>query len=1217
MRIPTGVEGFDPIVGGGLPGGASVVLQGPSGTEKDLFALQFLAEGLRAGEAVVVAISSQSPEQYLESLAKLGVNVAEAVAGNRLRVVDWHSYKQENVAGVEEREHVIRCSVDLANVGIALSRALGALASGVQRRAVLEILSPALQVFEVGQVYAFAQSSKAKLSRHKVTALFLIEKEMHSLPTLSSLSQPFDGVIDIDRQREGDTISRKIGVLSMKDTVPDGTFHEFLVVAGRGLMIKPAGPSTPPLVPQPEPSPFPVTPPAPEPARPVAPPSDRALMILRIADERIRFDPKDADALFAKASALASMGDLRGATKALDTLAEASDTYPGLWVLRAKLFARLGDAEGARESRRKAEEIARREETQSRTGETIPCPICEGAVPVDAHECPNCGARFLEEVGLAEELDSLGKAVIQDKVGEDLRLEPETGKPAERRPKPLDRVVEPKVPASEEPVGRRGMTNGLARESLKGAAGRTNGRTNGLKGRTNGLTNGLKGRTNGLTNGLKGRTNGLTNGLRGRTNGLTNGLRGRTNGVGRADGMTNGLQGGGRTNGLTNGLAAMRRGMTNGLTNGNGFTNGLGAARFHREAAMARWKLYVIPLMSGALLLLPLLGPANPAGPTYPITIDGSVADWAPAAIAAQTPKPGLNPNVDIVRFGVADNIDYLAFVAEVNGTALRGGDAPPTMDTFRFFLDTDRDPATGYRVGGLGADRLVEVSGWAGNVNVSALYEWDTNRNSNDWRGWIKAASVTAAVAGGRLEAQVDWLTLVSPKAPVFVALYSQGFDGSTDVSDYSLNSAGASLEISETPVVALTIAGANRQLLRLNLLAFRGGVGLSSLTVTLTGSAPFTATSNLRLVDGNGSMLDQRIPMDRRVGFQFSPRFVSPATPLTLFIIADMTSANGDTLGALLAAASDVAASGAVVTIRRVPSARDVGYLGSIPAGPRIDGGFSEWTSSRSDPVGDVSGPRDPNVDLVGFDALGVGNASFFYAQVAGRAMAGTWVPKSNDVPPVTSRAPPDQDRDGVPDSVDPMPYDFNNDGTPDSESHGDYDGDGILDYGQVGGTDLWLNTTIPASFPAPYANRTVSVYIGPTQEPYRSPDDLVRIFIDIDNSTITGYGIGGIGADQVVEVTGNGGFVRTSSLSRFTGSSPGAWSWVTVSNVSFALGFDRLELGAPGNLTPTGSRIYVEIGGPLGSMDSLSQATRGTRGGPSGFPFEAGLTRFSFDV
>src|SRR5256712_11533160 len=232
--------------------------------------------------------------------------------------------------------------------------------------------------------------------------------------------------------------------------------------------------------------------------------------------------------------------------------------------------------------------------------------------------------------------------------------------------------------------------------------------------------------------------------------------------------------------------------MTDGLTNGNGFTNGLGAARYHREVAMARWKLYVIPLLSVALLLLPLLGPANPAGPMYPITIDGSVGDWKPAAIAAQTSRTGLNPNVDIVRFGVADNVDYLAFFAEVNGTALQGGDSPPTMDTFRFFIDTDRDASTGYRVGGLGADRLVEVSGWHGTVNASSLSEWDTNRIPSDWRGGVKAGAGTPAGAGGRVEGPGGWLPPPSPQAPPFLAACSPRYDGSPYVAGYALHPPG-----------------------------------------------------------------------------------------------------------------------------------------------------------------------------------------------------------------------------------------------------------------------------------------------------------------------------------------------------------------------------------------------------------------------------------------
>src|SRR3989442_6461699 len=365
VRVRTGVEGFDPIVGGGVPEGASVVVQGPSGSEKEMFGLQFLAEGLRSGEAVVIVISSTSPEQYLESLSRLRVPVKEAIEGNRLKVVDWHSYQEENVAGVEERGHVYRCSVDLTNVGIGISRALGKLAVGLPRRPMLEILSPGLQVFEVGQVYAFSKSTKAKLSRHKVTALFLLEKEMHDAATVSSVSQPFDGVIDIDRHREGDAIVRKIAVLSMKDTAPDEKFHEFVMITGQGMVIKSAGGDASPVPPPREPlegrtrgrPTLGSTRPA---KADTEAPSSRAGMNLRIAEERIRIDPRDADAMFAKASALASVDDARGAIDVLNVLAELDDTYPGLWVLRTKLFSRLGASASARESRTKGEEIAHR-----------------------------------------------------------------------------------------------------------------------------------------------------------------------------------------------------------------------------------------------------------------------------------------------------------------------------------------------------------------------------------------------------------------------------------------------------------------------------------------------------------------------------------------------------------------------------------------------------------------------------------------------------------------------------------------------------------------------------------------------------------------------------------------------------------------------------------------------------------------------------------------
>src|SRR6266508_2864047 len=142
-----------------------------------------------------------------------------------------------------------------------------------------------------------------------------------------------------------------------------------------------------------------------------------------------------------------------------------------------------------------------------------------------------------------------------------------------------------------------------------------------------------------MTNGSKGRTNGL----RGRTNGLTNGL-------GRTNGLTNGV---GRTNGLTNGL-----GRTNGLTNGLG---GVRPAGFHSSGVRgmmrnAGWKLYLIPLVSVALLLMPLFFVPEYQGPAYPIRIDGQFGDWASVSTEAMSSGTALNPNIDVVRFGAMDN---------------------------------------------------------------------------------------------------------------------------------------------------------------------------------------------------------------------------------------------------------------------------------------------------------------------------------------------------------------------------------------------------------------------------------------------------------------------------------------------------------------------------------------------------------------------------------
>src|SRR3989475_10442213 len=112
------------------------------------------------------------------------------------------------------------------------------------------------------------------------------------------------------------------------------------------------------------------------------------------------------------------------------------------------------------------------------------------------------------------------------------------------------------------------------------------------------------------------------------------------------------------------------------------------------------------------------------------------------------------------------------------------------------------------------------------------------------------------------------------------------------------------------------------------------------------------------------------------------------------------------------------------------------------------------------------------------------------------------------------------------------------------------------------------------------------------------------MLRVFVDLDNVTWSGYSIGGLGADRMVEVSGTAGRVRTAGLYAFAGNYPGEWSWLPLANVSFALGAKRVEVSTPVNLSSSGSKYYVEIGNSLGSSDSTAQGGGGARG-TSGTP------------
>lgn len=72
VRLSTGIDALDDMLGGGLPAGYSLLVTGPSGSGKTVLATQFLAEGARIGETGVIALFGKSPGQALDAMVESG-----------------------------------------------------------------------------------------------------------------------------------------------------------------------------------------------------------------------------------------------------------------------------------------------------------------------------------------------------------------------------------------------------------------------------------------------------------------------------------------------------------------------------------------------------------------------------------------------------------------------------------------------------------------------------------------------------------------------------------------------------------------------------------------------------------------------------------------------------------------------------------------------------------------------------------------------------------------------------------------------------------------------------------------------------------------------------------------------------------------------------------------------------------------------------------------
>lgn len=84
LRVSTGIEGIDAMLHGGLVPGRPYVVEGPFGSGKTTFCIQFLQQGVRQGERALFVAIDEPPSELRENVRFLGWDVG------KIRILDVH-----------------------------------------------------------------------------------------------------------------------------------------------------------------------------------------------------------------------------------------------------------------------------------------------------------------------------------------------------------------------------------------------------------------------------------------------------------------------------------------------------------------------------------------------------------------------------------------------------------------------------------------------------------------------------------------------------------------------------------------------------------------------------------------------------------------------------------------------------------------------------------------------------------------------------------------------------------------------------------------------------------------------------------------------------------------------------------------------------------------------------------------------------------------------
>jgi circadian clock protein KaiC len=230
-KLPTGIESFDVIANGGLPRNRTTLASGTAGSGKTVFAMQFIAAGIAAGQNGVFVTFEESAKDIRANMSGFGWPLAQWEKEGKLAFVD---------ASPEPSVEVIESG----------SFDLGALLARVQN-AIKRVSATRVSVDSLGAVFSqFSDQSivrrelfriAASLKSLGVTAVLTAERTVDYGPVARFGVEEFiaDNVLILRNVLEEENRRRTIEILKFRGTGHQKGEFPFTIVPQRGIVVIP------------------------------------------------------------------------------------------------------------------------------------------------------------------------------------------------------------------------------------------------------------------------------------------------------------------------------------------------------------------------------------------------------------------------------------------------------------------------------------------------------------------------------------------------------------------------------------------------------------------------------------------------------------------------------------------------------------------------------------------------------------------------------------------------------------------------------------------------------------------------------------------------------------------------------------------------------------------------------------------------------------------